>query len=73
MRNDPADDMTERPWAVTSGILFAQLSVAAGTLVVNDPASLANAVNKTYFQHFPGSGPAAHADLAATPTTSPPS
>ena len=53
MRNDPADDMTERPWAVTSGMLFAQLSVAAGTLVVNDPASLANAVNKTYFQHFP--------------------
>jgi glutathione synthase len=53
MRNDPADDALERPWAVTSGILFAQLSVAQGTLVVNDPASLANAVNKTYFQHFP--------------------
>jgi glutathione synthase len=53
MRNDPADDLVERPWAVTSGILFGQLSVARGTLVVNDPASLANAVNKTYFQHFP--------------------
>ena len=53
MRNDPADDMSDRPWAVTSGVLFAQLSVAAGTLVVNDPANLANAVNKTYFQHFP--------------------
>jgi glutathione synthase len=53
MRNDPAEDMTDRPWAVTSGVLFAQLSVAAGTLVVNDPASLANAVNKTYFQYFP--------------------
>jgi glutathione synthase len=53
MRNDPAEDMSDRPWAVTSGVLFAQLSVAAGTLVVNDPASLANAVNKTYFQHFP--------------------
>jgi glutathione synthase len=53
MRNDPAEDMSERPWAVTSGVLFAQLSVAAGTLVVNDPASLANAVNKTYFQYFP--------------------
>ena len=53
MRNDPADDMLDRPWAVTSGVLFAQLSVAAGTLVVNDPSSLANAVNKTYFQHFP--------------------
>ena len=53
MRNDPADDALERPWAVTSGILFGQLSVTRGTLVVNDPASLANAVNKTYFQHFP--------------------
>ncbi len=53
MRNDPADDLVERPWAVTSGILFGQLAAARGTLVVNDPASLANAVNKTYFQHFP--------------------
>lgn len=53
MRNDPAEDTAERPWAVTSGILFAQLSVTKGVLVVNDPASLANAVNKTYFQHFP--------------------
>lgn len=53
LRNDPADDAVDRPWAVTSGVLFAQLSVARGTLVVNDPASLANAINKTYFQHFP--------------------
>jgi glutathione synthase len=53
MRNDPAEDIVDRPWAVTSGVLFAQLSVARGTLVVNDPASLANAINKTYFQHFP--------------------
>jgi glutathione synthase len=53
MRNDPAEDATERPWAVTSGILFAQLGVADGVLVLNDPAGLANAVNKTYFQHFP--------------------
>jgi glutathione synthase len=53
MRNDPADDIVERPWAVTSGVLFGQLSVARGTLVFNDPASLANAINKTYFQHFP--------------------
>jgi len=53
MRNDPAEDVIDRPWAVASGILFAQLSVAKGVLVVNDPAGLANAVNKTYFQHFP--------------------
>jgi glutathione synthase len=53
MRNDPAADATERPWAMTSGILFAQLAVTRGVLVVNDPFSLANAINKTYFQHFP--------------------
>ena len=52
MRNDPADDVIDRPWAVTSGILFAQLRRRGG-LVVNDPSSLANAINKTYFQHFP--------------------
>ena len=54
MRNDPAEDAIDRPWAVTSGVLFGQLAVARGVLVVNDPASLANATNKTYFQHFPG-------------------
>jgi glutathione synthase len=53
MRNDPAEDAADRPWAVTSGILFGQLAVTRGVLVVNDPFSLANAVNKTYFQHFP--------------------
>jgi glutathione synthase len=53
LRNDPAEDQVDRPWAVTSGVLFAQLAAAHGTLVVNDPTSLANAVNKTYFQHFP--------------------
>jgi glutathione synthase len=53
MRNDPAEDAVDRPWAVTSGVLFGQLAVARGVLVVNDPASLADATNKTYFQHFP--------------------
>jgi glutathione synthase len=53
MRNDPAEDHTDRPWAVASGVLFGQLTVAKQTLVVNDPAHLANAINKTYFQHFP--------------------
>ncbi len=53
MRSDPAADSTDRPWAVASGVLFGQLTTAKGTLVVNDPATLANAVNKTYFQHFP--------------------
>ena len=53
LRNDPAEDATERPWAQAAGVLFGQLAAAAGVIVVNDPVHLADAVNKTYFQHFP--------------------
>ena len=53
LRNDPAADAEARPWAQTCGILFAQLAVRGGAIVLNDPANLANALNKTYFQHFP--------------------
>ena len=53
LRNDPAEDAIDRPWAQTSGILFGQLAAAHGVLVVNDPVHLTDAVNKTYFQHFP--------------------
>ncbi len=53
LRNDPSEDTAERAWAQTSGILFGQLAMARGTIVLNDPVHLANALNKTYFQHFP--------------------
>lgn len=53
LRNDPAEDAEERPWAQTSGILFGQLAAERGVLVLNDPVHLADAINKTYFQHFP--------------------
>jgi glutathione synthase len=53
LRNDPSDDAVDRPWAQTSGILFGQVAMANGVLVVNDPVHLADAINKTYFQHFP--------------------
>ena len=53
LRNDPSEDAGDRPWAQTSGILFGQLAAARGVLVVNDPAHLANALDKTYFQQFP--------------------
>jgi glutathione synthase len=55
MRNDPSEDINDRPWAATSGVLFGQLAATRGVLVANDPFSLANALNKTYFQHFPES------------------
>ncbi len=53
LRNDPAGDAAERPWAQTSGFLFGQLAAASGVIVLNDPSHLADAINKTYFQHFP--------------------
>jgi glutathione synthase len=53
LRNDPADDAVDRPWAVTAGVAFGQLIAASGVFVLNDPGHLAHALNKAYFQHFP--------------------
>lgn len=53
LRSDPADDTTKRPWAATANVAFGQLLADDGALVVNDPGSLANALSKAYFQHFP--------------------
>jgi len=53
LRSDPADELSSRPWAPPSALLFAQLAAAQGTIVLNDPGHLTLAQNKTYFQHFP--------------------
>ena len=53
LRSDPAEEVEDRPWAPTSALLFAQLVTRRGVIVLNDPANLTNASNKTYFQHFP--------------------
>ena len=53
LRNDPADDAETNPWRNNAGVAFGQLIASSGVLVVNDPASLANALSKAYFQHFP--------------------
>ena len=53
LRNDPADDATDRPWAQSAGIVFGQMLARRGVIVLNDPEGLAKAVNKVYFQRFP--------------------
>lgn len=53
LRNNPADDAVQRPWAQSVGIIFGQIAVRMGVIVLNDPGSLANAFNKLYFQFFP--------------------
>lgn len=53
LRNDPSDDILDRPWAQNAGIIFGQIAVNSGVIVLNDPRSLSEAINKMYFQHFP--------------------
>lgn len=53
LRNDPAEDAAHRPWAISAGIVFGRLARDHGVIVLNDPDSLATAMNKMYFQHFP--------------------
>jgi len=53
LRNDPAQDVNERPWARLAGINFGRFAVRHGVIVLNDPAGLAQAVNKMYLQYFP--------------------
>jgi glutathione synthase len=55
LRNDPAAENDNRSWARIAGVVFAQLAVQNGVIVLNDPGSLSDAFNKMYFQHFPES------------------
>ena len=53
LRSDPAVDAADSAWANTAGLAFGNLLADSGVLVVNDPRSLADAMSKAYFQHFP--------------------
>jgi glutathione synthase len=53
LRNDPASEKDGRDWARNAGIVFGQLALQHGVIVLNDPNSLSDAINKMYFQHFP--------------------
>ncbi|WP_018476388.1 glutathione synthetase [Pontibacter roseus] len=53
LRNDPSAEGEGRAWAQNAGIIFGQLALRHGVIVLNDPTSLSDAVNKMYFQHFP--------------------
>lgn len=53
LRNDPSSEGEGRGWAQNAGIIFGQLALRHDVIVLNDPTSLSDAVNKMYFQHFP--------------------
>jgi glutathione synthase len=53
LRNDPSADINDRNWAQNAAFIFGEIAMRDKVLVVNHPNSLAGAVNKMYFQHFP--------------------
>nr|WP_233570443.1 glutathione synthase [Prosthecochloris sp. ZM_2] len=53
LRNDPSADIIRRPWAQSAGFIFGRIAMRNGVIVLNHPNSLANALNKMYFQFFP--------------------
>lgn len=53
LRNDPAEDQGKRSWAQLAGINFGRAAMRRGVIVLNDPNTLAQAIDKMYFQLFP--------------------
>ncbi|HLO19300.1 MAG TPA: YheC/YheD family protein, partial [Sphingomicrobium sp.] len=53
LRSDPSLDSSTATWRAEAGILFGREATKRGTLVLNDPHILGQAINKLYFQSFP--------------------
>ena len=55
LRNDSIEDLHDRPWAATAGIVFGRMLAECGVTVVNDPDGLMRAASKLYLEEFPES------------------
>ncbi|HET7276352.1 MAG TPA: glutathione synthetase [Longimicrobiaceae bacterium] len=53
LRYNPGENEGSKPWEQDAGIVFGQIAMLEGVIVLNHPYTLAYAVNKMYFQHFP--------------------
>ena len=53
LRHNPSNDYQDRPWAPSTSVAFGHLAASRGVTVLNDPAGLARASTKLYFQEFP--------------------
>ena len=53
VRNDPSAAPANEIWAQTPGAVFGQVATQDGVIVLNDPFTLSDSVNKMYFQQFP--------------------
>jgi glutathione synthase len=55
LRYNPLEEMEHRPWEHDAGIIFGQMAVLQGVIVLSHPYTLPFAVNKMYLEHFPPS------------------
>jgi glutathione synthase len=55
LRYNPTEDHADRPWEADAGIVFGQMAVRAGVIVLSHPYTLSYAVSKMYLEHFPES------------------
>ena len=53
LRIDPADETGYRAWAKTAGVIFGNVALRSGVIVLNDPTALAGALDKMYIQLLP--------------------
>lgn len=53
LRDNPSKYSVAGQWARPTGAIFGRVAARQGVLVLNDPSTLAQAVNKLYFQNFP--------------------
>ncbi|NLG61830.1 MAG: glutathione synthase [Candidatus Cloacimonetes bacterium] len=55
LRYNPVEELANRPWEVDAGIVFCQMAVLHGVIVLSHPYTLSYAVNKMYLEQFPES------------------
>lgn len=53
LRNNPRQETGHRAWAKTTGIIFGNVALRSGVIVLNDPTALAGALDKMYIQMLP--------------------
>lgn len=53
LRYNPVENLDSKPWEVDAGIVFGQMAVMQGVIVLSHPYTLSYAINKMYLEHFP--------------------
>lgn len=53
LRYNPVENEDAKPWEYEAGIVFGQMAVLQGLIVLSHPFTLTTAINKMYLEHFP--------------------